>query len=272
MATILGSVADFRRLPLKAPTSQFNLKNVNGLKLWLRGDLASSLVITSSPKVDSWTDQSVSALLFEQATASLKPETGNTMGGRNVISSDGVDDVLKEVATPFSGTMGSAFMAVRIPTSVPSQNGNIIACGNASSGTQYWSPLRYDFQASKLWFGVAARSSASVNQVYGSTTEIAANTTYIVETHSDDSAWTMKVNGLTQTMTGIVGSNNGWWGGDVGSMNNVTIFDMDISGGAANSKVWLGEAAIFDGVALSEATRTKIRRYLATRWGATLVA
>lgn len=271
MRRILGSVADLRpNIKSHVPSSGFKLRNAQGLKLWLKANDLSTLAITSAPKIDSWTDKSPSGLVFSQASASLKPESGNTVNGKNVVYPDGLDDVLTYIGTPFVGTKGYAFGVFRFPTSVPASNGNLLAAGNGGSSSQYFSPLRYDLQAGQTWFGVTARNGVVTRAGYASTTPIVADTTYLVEVESNDTLWTMRINNLAQTITITSGPNDGMWAGDVPSLVNVAIGDMIIVGGAANGRAYMCEAGIIDGFNPSNAWKSALRRYLATEWAITL--
>ena len=271
MRRILGSVSDLRpNLKSFVPDSGFRLANTQGLKLWLKANDLSTLTITSSPKVDAWLDKSPSALSFVQSTASLKPESGNTINGKNVVYPDGVDDVLQYLGTPFTGTKGYFAAVVRIPTSVPASNGNLLAFGNAGISTSYFAPIRYDFQAGQTWFGFVTNTGGTLRNCYASTTPIAANTTYLVEAESDDSTLTMRINNLAQTLTYYAGTNVGTWAGDIASLSNVTVGDLNISIGAANGRAYLAEIVGLDGVNPSNAWKSALRRYLANEWAITL--
>lgn len=271
MRRILGSVNDLRpHLKSYVPDSGFKLRNSQGLKLWLKANDLSTLTITSAPKVDAWLDKSVSALSFVQATASLKPKSGNTVNGKNVVYPDGADDLLQYLGTPFTGRKGYFAAVVQIPTSVPASNGNLLGFGNAGISTSYFAPIRYDFQAGQTWFGLSTRTGATIRSCYAGTTPIVANTTYLVEAESDDSVTTMKVNNIAQTLTFISGTNVGQWVGDIASLNNVCIGDLNISGSGANGRAYIAEIVGLDGVNPSNAWKSALRRYLANEWAITL--
>jgi hypothetical protein len=63
---------------------------VAGYSVWL--DASDTATITQSGgAVSQWTDKSVSAYAFTQATSGLKPTTGSTQNGKNVLTFDSGD-------------------------------------------------------------------------------------------------------------------------------------------------------------------------------------
>lgn len=261
----LGSIGSLGRQGQNVRSfSPFQLPD---LRLWVDASDSASITVTSDSDVDSWADKSQTGLLFEQSSASLKPHNNATVNGLTAVLFDGSDDILSESATPFIGMLGYAFMVVQIPSALPTTNGNIVACGNPGVGTIFWSPLRYNYNTPDLFFGISARSGSTVITILGTTTPIVADTTYFVEVESDGATFTMWVNGIAQTLSVSSGSNNGWWGGDIASLTNISLGDLIISGGAANGKVKLCEAGITDGSIPNAALKTSLRNYVKAKWG-----
>lgn len=248
------------------PGDQFAPGDIAGLKLNIDFSLGSSLTLTDDNDVAAVRDRSVNNLLFTQATASLKPEI-RLLGSRNGAMFDGIDDKLRVASQPLTGNVGHAFGVIRFP-SLPSTHGNILCAGD-ENGSQAMDCLRTERIGGINYFSVASGASLA-NRVRGNTV-IAINTTYVVSVATNGSAWSIRVNGLDQTLSVVQGSNVGGWYNDVPLADTLTIGWLDINTAAAYFRGLVGELLVYDGVTLTAEQIDQVEAYLADKWAATLV-
>jgi len=245
--------------------SGFAPADLAGLKLKVDFSDFGSMTISDSPDIDAIRDKSTSNLLFVQGTASRKPEV-SALGVYSAAIFDGVDDFVQVSSQPLTGNIGRAFGVFRFST-LPTTSGNIVGAGD-NDGTTAFDCLRIERVAGNNYFAVAGGSLLG-NRVRGSTV-IAINTTYIVSVESNGSAWTIRVNGVAETLVVVAGSNNGSWYNDFPLMDTITIGWLDINTSAVFFKGLIGEILIYDAVTLSAGEIGQVEAFLATKWGVTL--
>lgn len=266
---ILGHELALKRHPKgsKILGAAFSPLDVAGLALWVDFADPTTLTITSSPDIDAVLDKK-GLLSFAQGTAAAKPHTSTIGSITTAALFDRTDDQLIQAACPFVANTGRFFAVVRFPT-IGAANQNIFACGNSLTNN-YLSAIRCDVVDTNIYFGCWSRVVSTINAVR-SNSPVVANTTYVVSTCSNGSAYSIRINGVEQELTVSSGANNGaWFDENSGNLNSMTLGRMQTLAGAAFFGGLMGEVLYYDNVVLSAADITRIEQYLAAKWGVTL--
>lgn len=173
---------------------------------WWASDLTG---FANGDPVGSWTDR-VAALTLTAPGGNRPLYRAAHIGGRPAVDFDGADDVLAVSNTITTGTDGCITAVVLLDTAT---GGRAVWASADLSGTSYYIVGAASLSAAA---GKAAIEQASVSiqaQVRGDTS-LSTATPYLLEWSTSGTAYTFRVNGVTQTLTTLSGSNNGNWFGD----------------------------------------------------------
>ncbi len=219
---------------------------IGGLVAWYDAD-DDSTITDSAGAVSQWDDKSPNQFNLTQGTGANQPTTdATTMGGKNIITSDG-GDFVSNASVPYNST------------------GTYIVVHRTVTLTTNKSPvsLRVDSNNNVELLAGDASSDGSMKHKGGGTdvrvakADYAVDTDYIIIGDWDEGgdAINFFVNGNDEGTTGTLGTYAG----------SPTLFLFGIS--SSTSPVSrIGEFMYYDHV-LSTAERDKIRNYLANKWG-----
>ena len=187
----------------------FDPSSISGLTMDVNFRDSSSLVITSSPDIDSVTDAKA-GFVFEQSTASKKPELVTVNGNQyaRFTTDDNLDDVT-DIPYPLRFNSTGLIMFGFIPRATSASS--IWSAGDADN-VRYWS-AKIANVAGTMYLSFAMKySGASTDQVYGDTPLI-VDTPYVCTIISEGigTPYTLRVNGVVQTNTAVTGTDNGRW-------------------------------------------------------------
>lgn len=270
----IPNLSSLTALGSKGANGAFSPSQISGLALWLDASDQTTITVTSSPDVDSWTDK-VAGHVFAQSTAAAKPHTGASVNGRNAITFDGTDDYLNKVASDILvGSVGIIFTVFRTPGALPASNASALSTGSdagAPTGA-FCAPTGVQNSAGTRYNRIIEKSSSGDAQttIRGST-GMAINSTYVLAASSTGSAYGLRVNGATETITVGAGSDNGNWFAQTTTPNNTTVGAI-LRDGVIAGPMWgdVCEILAYDGVTLTSTQIDQVESYLAAKWGVTL--
>ena len=260
--TLAGIIAAGSGLP-PTPTSP-----VAGYKLWL--DAADTSTITASGgAVSQWTDKSVNAYAFTQATSAYKPATGtDTQNGKNVLTWGTSDNLLGTSAASTwqfmnNNTGSTTFIAFK--QTVAADSAGLLQTNGATkneTGIYIW------HQATSKLQHVISRSVGGTAVADNTTGANALNTSFNYVTVIGNPADATPANRSDIRVaqgSAIKNSTN------IGAINNVAPFESlrigdYAAGGGLGLNGTLGEIIIYDSV-LSAGNILLNQQYLAAKWG-----
>lgn len=245
----------------------FSPDQITGIDFWLRVSRD-----VSNPK----DGLAISALIesrgmaFSQATPANTPRLycdGNGIGGKHVIHADG-GDVLKSTSL-LSGSSGAVVMVFRY-TAAQNNFATLFCSSDEGTNTSKW---RFVTQYTTPVAAVTQQNANDTTDgIRGTTTTLRQDVPYLVIVSSNGSAYSMRVNGVAQTMTVANGANNGDWWDDTTLRDNTTLFSMI---GMSQLTQWVGDLAeliVYKNVTLSDGNITSLESYLASEYGIALGA
>lgn len=242
--------------PLSVPFSPLSLSPT----LWLKADAgaysdAGTTLAANNDTVQQWNDQSGNGNHVLQGTAADRPTyKTNIQNGVAAVRFDGSDYMTKS-ALVTNAASGSVFV---VANSTGGGNNTVWSATDNTSDSHY---LLYRFGQSG---GGAQSIITEVNTVAGA---VATDSTFrLYEIHSSGTAYTIVVNGVAESKTVVVGSDNGDWSADVTSRNIFTVGALNILSGIVQLFTGdIGEIAICD-TQITGANLTNMRSYLNTKW------
>ncbi len=225
----------------------------------------SSLVITSSPDVDQWNDQTLNGNDVGQGTPADKPHTGGSIGGLNALEFDGISQYLinSVAGGTFSGSAGEIIAVVELA----SLGGAAwFAAADESTNSTYF--IQQIGPTDELRM-VQQNAADTHDSIEGTTTSpLAITTPYILSISSDGAAYLLSVDDVVQAKSVSNGSDLGDWFADTSSRDNFTVGGRVVFNGP--DLFWpglIGEVIVFDGAPLSSADRTAVVDHLKAKWG-----
>lgn len=254
-----------------AETSGAEPSALDGIELLFDASTDGALTLSTSPYVSSWDDESDNDLDVAQADSSKQPQRSTFYSGnRYAVDFDGSDDILAaEDLVASGGDKGSLWAVVEFgELSAAVHSFFAITLGSGTSGDYF---VAYAYKVGSSYFlGVSMRHHSGTVTIARGSTALEAGKRYLLEVHSDGSAYELVVNGKTETLTIVSGTNDGYWPGERG----VTWGDVSIGA----NKDGVTEAQHTDGLiayvayresatATSAAQKTAARNALSAKWG-----
>lgn len=205
----------------------------------------------------------IGTISFDQSTAGLKPTRvaagAGPLNNLQHLDFDG-GDVLTYLNNICTGQAGEVWFVADADTTTASL---AAFCQLALGGSPY-----NVFYAMTTLLQPACSISDSTDHVFTPTNTYGANTTLIVRIYSTGSAYGFEVNGVTETVVMLTGSDNGFWFGDHATDRcNMGAYTAAPTQGMDGQ---LGDVVLIDGAVLSTEAANVLRRYLATKYGVTL--
>ena len=230
--------------------------------LWLRAD---DIAGGDGDAVAAWNDKSSSGNNYAQAVADSQPalKTGaNGIGSQNGVLFDGTADHL--LGSNFSSaTSGTAIAVFRLSAS-PSVAQTVFSSSN-EDGVNFFYRLVGYYDTTNQGLVCNQKSGDTQDVVAGDSIAVAGNN-YVAVWSSSGTAYSMRLNGIAQTLTVSSGANNGDWLGDTLDRDNTVIGAMKRTTVGGYFKGLLCELLLY-GTPLSTPDIARVEAYLKGRYG-----
>jgi hypothetical protein len=231
---------------------------------WWADDLVG--VVADTDPVSSWVDRTSS---FDATASSTVRPTFNldgVGGGKPSVDFDGTNDVLTYSGILTSATQGCVIMVcapVSLPTS--SVNDTYWGAGDVASGNRYLQAGPYNVSGTTRMF-LDQFNSTGEDFPRSTTDAMSAGTDYVMEWSSSGTAYSMRLNNNSQSLSFVVGSDTGDWFGDVSNVDNFTIGALVISSTTNYSPVRVSLLLVAD-AELSAGDRTALYDWINAYYG-----
>lgn len=226
---------------------------------------ADDLTLAGGDPVSSWVDRANGVTLANTSTARPTFRAAH-IGGRPAVDFDGSNDVLSVANTLTSGSSGCVTAVVLIDTATGGRG--IWSSADEASGSYYITgACSLSSAAGKA--AIEAANGSLLCQVRGDTS-LSTATPYLLEWSTSGSTYTFRVNGVTQTLTTIVGSNAGQWFDDISNRDSFGVGALKFNSTAT---------AFFDGAIahlqvlstpMSSGDRAVFHAFVSARYGLVL--
>jgi hypothetical protein len=195
------------------------------------------LYVTKIPipkQVQTWTDGAGRTLTAPSVAA--RPVRMECLAvGKELVYFDG-GQVLSDDDLP-GGTAGGCVFPVR-PTRLKGTQ-TLIVVADTGSADNFW-----EIRFNGAFLEVVSSAGATVNVVRAAY-RFACNTNYVVSVQSSGTAWTVRVNGVSSSLSVISGSNTGDWCGDVSSPNAYAVGARVTNTTGSYYRGWLGGVNLY---------------------------
>lgn len=234
------------------------LPPVAGYAAWYDASDASTITETGTG-VSQWDDKSGNGRHMTQGTDANRPSLqAGVLNGRSVVRFNGTSD--RMVASKLDSTAGSIFV-VGMATSFATQPVFVFGSDTATNSVHRAGMFIFS-TTSALSFIQRANDT---NDFVTGNTVIATSTYHIFEAHSTGSAYSLVVDGTTQTLSIVGGANTGDWFGDSPAIDNLSLgAEVDLAPGNFLPGD-IAEVIIYDSV-LSADERDQVWTYLRGKW------
>ena len=190
-------------MELQYNRGSFNPLDVNGLQLYLAKNNATP---------SSWLDQSPNAFDFVQATGTKQPTIS-----ANSVDFDGVDDVQQVIGSSLlNDSSGIIFFSGYYDNT---SNNRIFASADVLTNNELF---HVQIQASTGRVRLVI-IQGGVNRVISVTNPITNGAYYYGYIESNDTSYTMSLNGVVETLIVVSGTNNGDWLANVSNRDNLSL-------------------------------------------------
>lgn len=228
--------------------------------LWWADDIN----VSDGAAVSSWVDR-IGSFNASQGTGGLQPLMRTTgIGSKPAVDFDGSDDYLRYAASNAVSTATSGFwLAVCLFDSVSTQ-GAICSTADEATTTRHLDL----FNNSSGNIRQQQRNNDTDDTMDGDDT-LSTATAYVIESSSSGTAWTVRRNNDTQSLSANSGSNTGDWFGDTSARDNFVIGALvrTSAGNPLNGKVAL---VLVADAALSAGDRTTLYDWISSYYGITM--
>jgi len=236
----------------------YNGSPVAGYALWLDGEDLSTIT-KSGNSVSQWSDKSVNARAFTQATNANQPQTETKrINNRNVIFFDGVSDILNSTSTEGSfkylHTSGGATLFAVLSKNTAGEGGFLSNNGGGSGAVgAYFGSNGTIFVTS----GVSGTPRALISSPFSPSTLTPYQLTFKINAASNTAGDRAKSSLNGGGFTGTNTSN---------AFNNGDDASAPLSIGFSNFEGSIAEIILYSGI-LSDGDISTNVNYLAAKWG-----
>lgn len=237
-------------------SAAFDPKNIVGAQgCWVADDASQGVGVAVPALADR-----VGALSLAQGTGSKQPViTTSYFTGKKALQFDGVDDLLRYAGTLSTALSGSIFAVVRYTGG--SVGGETWASADEATGNYY-------METASTPMSIQQTNNDS-NDYIRTNPGLSVNTDYFLEWRSSGTAYTLWVNGVSQTLVVGGGSNTGDWFGDTPNRDNFTIGGLKRSTESGFANIAVPFVEIVDG-ALAAGDRTGLGQWVTSQYGITV--
>lgn len=236
---------------LRPRASGFNPRSISGLALWL--DAADSATITTATGVSIWADKSGNGRNATQTTGGKQPVRTKTINGKSVITFQGTDDTMQIAANSAFNANSQTLIIVAKQTAAANHSLWFKGDSNAAEGVI----IRYR-TFDDFWLYQRNDNSGETLRQFPNTPTVARVYSIVLQPNSQAGF----VNGTTASPTGTAtaahtyDNNSGPW---LGSRRDIGEY---LDGDICEILHWSR--------ALSTTERSRVERYLGSKWGITV--
>lgn len=210
-----------------------------------------------------WQDQQSGRLLM-QSTAAKRPTytlQDADFNSKPSILADGTDDGLVVSDASLFGTKGTIFIVFKQATNGDSED--FLSSSDEALATKFFAVGQQTTE-----YGVTQNSAGTADTVDGNT---AADTNaHILTVTSSGTAYTIRLDGVAETVSADSGSNSGDWFGDTADRDNFALFFRKVSSEANHANVKIARILVYDDVTLTASEISIIENELASQYGITI--
>lgn len=154
---------------------------------------------------------------------------------------DGTNDLLVYTAANAISTASSGeFYCVIRPSSVTGTQA-IFCTADEATATKLLS-----IQLNGAYLEIAQNDGGTEDRVTATTTAMSIGTSYVIGVISTGTAWQLRVNGISETLTVASGTNSGDWFGDTSARDNATLGARKTTTENTFLNGYIGEAFLID--------------------------
>lgn len=233
---------------------------------WLADDIAQ----TEGSAVLAWPDRGPGNHPLGQSTGGSQPVYRTAgINGQPAVDFDGSADFMFTSSLISSNIKGSVFTVCVVDAL---QESALWGSVDEISSTRYMvGTLRTVASANTMASEQRDFGDASPDQNRAPTNQITTATAYFQEWRSTGSAYDFRINGASQTITTLAGSNNGDWFGDVTNRDNFSVGAQKFGtpSGFFNGKI--GFVIVNDQADIDAFDRARLYEWVSAKYGITVV-
>lgn len=262
----------------KGTTSAWLPSDLSSLVAWWKAD---ALVLDDGDDV-TWTDSSANSYNLSAPTSygmtapTYQNDAGDLIGTKPVVRFDdsvgGSEEMLySPSACLYDDSVqyeGMAWAVIKCNSSTGLYTTILAINEDAHLDSNY--VLMGTIQVSGANYVWVCAASSSIDQSHRGSTELVDDTAYIVGWASNDSAYSLRINGSAETLTKVTGdTNNGAWFADILNMDTTCIGGLTLGNPTYFFNGDIAEIVYFNSF-LSAGDVGKVESYLATKYGITI--
>lgn len=252
--------------------------NRSGLELWLRADGPNVLWQESAEtnpadadadSVGRWKDESGNSIHLDQATAADQPtyQTDELINGSPTVKFDGSSDYLKNATGNIWSDDSAGTVAIIFKTNsayaVSSSFTIMGSCDEATTNYRWY--IRAPYSDTIDYAAILQKENDTTDAVRGGTS-LGTSTVYALIVDSSGTAFTIWLNGGSESLTVQGGANNGDWFADVTNRDNLTVGALERTAVAEFWGTNILEIIVYNSQ-LTGSDRTNLENYLTSRSG-----
>lgn len=234
---------------------------IPGLKLWLDAD---TILGSDGDAISSWISREGNNYDFAQSDNAKKPllkKLANGINNHNTVLFNGTNDLLVLPSAVLDGATGTVLAVFKL-SATPSQYQHILTSADEATANYTMRLMAY-YDTFKI--ATSQKNNDTSDELKGSTT-ILPGAVYVAVWQSDGSAYTYRVNGVTETITIVGGANTGDWFGDTSNRDNTVLGALKRTSESAFLKGALSEILVYDHF-LSASEIYAAENYLYNKYG-----
>jgi hypothetical protein len=201
-------------------TESQEVTGATAIAQWRFNDGPASQTASDGEPVAAWESIDSNRHVFRQTNILKRPKwIQNGLNGKPVVRFDGVDDLLETLTGVLSGESGTVVGYYKL-TATPNAYQYWFSQANAATADQFMGLIsRGDAASTKA--GLGHRTGATTAQ-YAGNTVISSGVALCAVWDSTGTTYSMRINGVLQTLTFVSGSNSGnWWSDFTGATRTV---------------------------------------------------
>lgn len=251
-------------------SSTWDPGDLAGIAIWLRAD---DIGQADASAVASWVDR-IGSYDFAQSAAGQKPTfytstSARLINGQPTVSFDGTDDLLRYAGIVGTPTSGHVIVVCQITVPAVAAATSLFSSADESTTLYYWSQSLYRPTSDTL-ITVQQKNNDTQDLIDGTTTALTTGTDYVLEAASSGTAYTLRVNGTSQTKNAVSGADTGDWFGDTPNRDSLVVGALKRSSEVQFVAADIAEVIVVNDSTISAGDRSSLNSYLTSRYGITM--